>query len=122
MTEPGIIFNQTLEVAGPRYVSSPYSSEMVADWSHPEWVPVDFLVSVQPDSSSEGTVERPTTVSRFILITPPGTDIPSLKADAQVRVGGVMVCEVVGEPGRWPDPFTPGVVHHVEAVLEVVHG
>ncbi|MCT1450644.1 hypothetical protein [Corynebacterium sp. p3-SID1194] len=122
MTEPGIIFNQSLEVAGPRYVSSPYSSEPVADWSQPQWAPVDFLVSVQPDSSSEDGVERPTTVSRFILITPPGTDLPALAADSQVRVGGVMVCDVVGEPGRWPDPFNPGVVHHVEAVLEVVRG
>lgn len=122
MTEPGIIFNQGLEVAGPRYVSSPYSTKPVADWSQPEWAPVDFLVSVQPDSSSEAGVERPTTVQRFILITPPGTDIPGLAAESKVRVGGVMVCDVVGEPARWPDPWTPEMVHHLEANLEVVRG
>lgn len=122
MTEPAIIFNQSLEVSAPQRVSSPYSSEPVADWSHPVWSPVDFPVSVQPELSTEDGVERPVTVTRLVLITPPGTDIPALGPDSQVRVGGVMVCEVVGEPGRWPDPWEPGVIHHLEAALEVVRG
>ena len=122
MTGPGVIFNQTLEVAVPRVTESPYSSEPVVDYSSPVWREVAFLVSVQPAESSEEDLQRPVVVSHLVLITPPGCDIPDLTAASRVRVGGVMVCDVVGAPARWPDPFIPGAVHHVEANLEVVDG
>lgn len=117
-----IIFNQKLEVASPRLIESPHASEPVEDWSNPVWTPVDFAVSVQPVSSQEGPEERPQVVSGWVMITPPGTDIPDLSAASRVRVGGTLVMDVRGTPARWPDPFHPGVVHHLEAEMEVVSG
>ena len=122
MTEPPIIFNQSLDVAVPLRIESPYSSEPVYDHDNPEWSPVPFLVSVQPAETDEEDLQRPVVVSRFVLITPPGTDVPKLSASSRVRVGGVMVCDVVGAPARWPDPWQAGVVHHLEANLEAVDG
>lgn len=118
------IFNQTLEVLQPGKRKSVYGSQASEDWSRPRFVPVDFLVSVQPSSSVELNGEQGTnqTVTQLRLITPPGTDLPGLTAGSRVRVGGVMVAEVEGEPARWPDPYSPGRVHHVEAVLRVVRG
>lgn len=122
-----IIFNQSVEVASPVLIESPYSSEPDEDWSNPVWAPVDFAVSVQPGSvqpgsSQEGPEERPQVVSGWVLITPPGTDIPELSEASRVRVGGTLVMNVRGTPARWPDPFHPGVVHHLEAEMEVVSG
>lgn len=116
-----VIFNQSLEVAVMKEQASAYSSlpRLVPSGTFEQ---VPFLVSVQPESSEELGEARPQTVQRLILITPPGTDIPGLSAASRVRVGGVMVCEVVGVPARWPDPYAPGAVHHIEAVLEVVNG
>lgn len=122
MSSPPIIFNQGLEVAVPEVIDSPYASEPVLDYDSERWQPVEFLVSVQPAETDEEDMQRPVVVSRFVLITPPGTDVPGLAAESKVRVGGLMVCEVVGAPARWPDPWTPGVVHHLEATLEVVDG
>ncbi|APT92695.1 hypothetical protein CPHO_07085 [Corynebacterium phocae] len=120
MTE--LIFNQPLELKIPRLVDSPYSSEPVVDWSTPDWKVVPFSVSVQQLDSTEGNEVHPQVVTKMVLITPPGTDIPDLDSDSVVRVGGVMELKVVGNPARWPDPWKPGVVHHLEAVVEVVGG
>lgn len=118
-----VIFNQVLEVSTPKRVDSPYSSEPVYDYESTSWVPLSFPVSVQPASdSTEDTVQRPVVITRLVLITPPGTDIPDLAAESRVRVGGIMVCDVIGAPARWPDPYAPGKVHHLEAILEIVDG
>lgn len=117
-----IIFNQVVELVKPTLISSPYSSEPVEDWDNPTFEEVGFRVSVQPENQSEGPVERPQTVTGWVMITPPGTDIPALEAGAKVRLGGVMVMDVVGQPARWPNPWEPGEVHHLEAKLEVVNG
>lgn len=122
MTNPGIIFNQQLEIIIPGSKKVPYSTELEPDWDNVTYKVLPFWVSVEPSSSTEGDVSHPQTVSRFILTTPPGTDIPDLKSENRVRVGGVMVAMVVGEPAHWPDPWTPGVVHHLEADLEVIRG
>lgn len=118
----GLIFNQRLELKVPREVESVYSTEPVLDWDNPEWKPVPFGVSVQFGGTSEGSEDRPQVITSYVLITPPGTDIPELSAESVVRVGGVMELEVVGAPARWPDPWNAGVVHHLEADLEVVRG
>lgn len=117
-----IIFNQLIELVTPREIRSPYSTTPVLDWDDPVFVPIPFRVSVQPAGSSEGPVERPQTVTTLVLITPPGTDIPSLSRGSRIRVGGVMSLDIVGVPERWPDPWKPGVVHHLEANCEVVSG
>lgn len=117
-----LIFNQLLERVRPGLVDDPYSTVPVWDWDNVTYQPVPFPVSVQPSSSTEGGPDHPQTVTRLRLITPPGTDLPDLVSEDRVRVGGVMVCTVVGEPAHWPDPWRPGVVHHLEAELEVVRG
>lgn len=116
------IFNQTVEVVGPTLIESPYSDQLVEDWDNPTATVVGFPVSVQPSGSTEGSVERPQTVQTFRLFTPPGTDIPELTARHKIRLGGVLLMELVGQPERWPDPHNHGEVHHLEAVLEVVRG
>ncbi|APT85322.1 hypothetical protein CAQU_09875 [Corynebacterium aquilae DSM 44791] len=122
MSAPRIIFNQRLEIVKPREVRSRYSTETKVSWDQPTYEPVDFLVSVQPSSSSEGPVERPQASQTLQLFTPPGTDIPELSEASRVRIGGVLVCAVLGPPARWPDPWKDGQVHHLEAQLGVIHG
>ncbi|WP_306496375.1 hypothetical protein [Corynebacterium striatum] len=122
MTEPTVIFNMSLEIKQPRLVESVYSSKPVEDWDHPVWLPVDFPVSVQHVSTAEGGVERPQVSTSYFLVTPPGTDIPELNASSVIRVGGTLELEVRGAPARWPDPWKPGVVHHLEAELEGIDG
>lgn len=117
-----LIFNQFIERVLPGTKDDLYSTVPVWDWDNVTYDPVGFPVSVQPSSSTEGGPDHPQTVTRLRLITPPGTDLPDLVSEARVRVGGVMVCTVVGEPAHWPDPWRPGVVHHLEAELEVVRG
>lgn len=120
MTSP--IFNQTIELAGPTLVESPYSPIPVEDWEVLLYTELDFKVSVQPESSTEGPVERPQVITGWVLITPPGTDIPELKPSSRIRLGKTLLMDVVGRPARWPDPWNPGKVHHLEAKLEVVDG
>lgn len=117
-----LIFTQTVEIRNPAGMESAYSSEPVPTFDGVEWEPVPFLCSVQPSATTEGDVTRPTTTAALVLVTPPGSDIPALAATSQVRVGGVLVCDVKGEPARWPDPFHSGTVHHLEADLEVIDG
>lgn len=117
-----VIFNQILEVATPREIRSPYSSEVVLDWENPTWEVVPFPVSVQPNGTSEGEIESPQTRAGFVIITPPETDIPALGAGSRVKVGEVMVLSIDGPPERWPDPFNPGRVHHLEATAVVFDG
>lgn len=116
------IFNQTIMVINPGQKKTPYSTEPVDDWDNPVTFIVDFPVSIQPASSSEGPVERPQVVTTWRLYTPPGTDIPELSARSRVRIGAGLTLDVVGDPQRWPDPYNPGVVHHLEASLEQVRG
>ena len=116
-----VIFNQRVEVLRAGLVKSPYSTATVEDWSNPQVIGVEFPVSVQPAGSTESEVERPTVNSGWRLITPPGTDL-DLRASDRIRIGGMLVMEVQGNPEKWPDPFRPGRVHHVEASLGEVNG
>lgn len=116
------IFNQQVEVVKPSLVESPYSDQLIKDWDNPTFDVVDFPVSVQPAGVSEGEVERPQTIRYFMMITPPGTDISDLDASHKIRLGGVLLMDVAAPPERWPDPYNPGQVHHLEVLLEVVRG
>lgn len=118
-----IIFNQRIEIMHAGEKRSVYSSELMEDWDNPVVVPVEVPVSIQPVSSTESdaTMHRSSVVSHFRLFSPPGTDIPQLRAKDRVRIGS-LVLDVVGEPARWPHPLKPGTVHHVEADLEVHRG
>lgn len=111
----------TILRARPSTVFDEFSTSTTLDWSDPEKVPVEFRVSVQPLSSSEGPVERPQVVTTWQLITPPGRDLP-LRSTDRIRLMSGMEFAVVGDVQRWPHPIKPGAVHHVEAMLEMVSG
>ncbi|CAB0580342.1 hypothetical protein Q6D62_00910 [Corynebacterium diphtheriae] len=118
-----IIFNQRIEIIRAGEKRSVYSSDVMEDWDNPVVLPVEVPVSIQPVSSTESdaTANRSYVTSRFRLFSPPGTDIPQLKAKDRVRIG-LLVLDVVGDPARWPHPLKPATVHHVEADLEVHRG
>lgn len=79
-------------------------------------------VSVQPAGRAEehqpGDRDRAT--SGWNLQSPPGTDLDLLATD-RVELEDGVVCEVVGEVARHPDPWGRGV-HHAEAFLQRVSG
>ena len=54
-----MIFNQRISILRAGKKQSPYSTKPVADWGNPIVIPVDFFVSIQPQSTSEGPLERP---------------------------------------------------------------
>lgn len=117
-----LIFNQAVEIHRRRPTQSKYSTEPDGyTWTNPIVIPVPFKVSVQPVSSMEDDRDRPRTVSRYMMYTPPNTDIDLDSLD-RVVLGGVLTMGVVGEVARWPHPFRAGGVHHLEVELEVING
>ena len=116
-----MIFNQRISILRAGKKQSPYSTKPVADWGNPIVIPVDFFVSIQPQSTSEGPLERPKVEASWRMYTPPGTDL-DLRCVDRVGLSGMLDMNVVGKTSKWPEPFNPGAVHHVEASLEVVDG
>ncbi|MFF7408703.1 hypothetical protein [Streptomyces lydicus] len=86
------------------------------DWANAIRTPYTRL-SVQPDSSTEATGDRPYVVTGWRLITAKGVDIPALATD-RIEFDG-MTLELDGEVGRFR---VGGRVHHVEARLKKVSG
>lgn len=114
-------FTTTITILKATRRSSRYASEEVLDWSDPQRVKVDFPVSVQPLSSSEGSPERPTVVTGWQLIGPPGKDLPLGPQDrVELAIGGTY--NVDGEVLRFPHPTRMNTVHHVEVMLELRSG
>lgn len=113
-------FTTKISILRGREILDEFDSRI--DWSDPEEIEVEPLVSLQPATSSEGPVERPQVVTWWTLVTRPGHDLP-LRSTDRVRVAGSgMALSVVGDVQRWPHPIVPGAVHHVEAQLQVVSG
>lgn len=118
------IFTQSIQVVRPGKKADPYNSRPILDYKSPTIFDVGFRVSVQPVAQSEGAPPRGGVTSRFLLITPPGTDL-DLRVDDRVRIragDSFFDLDVVGPPQKWPDPFDFDTVHHVEAFLEAVRG
>ena len=113
-------FTTTITILRPTVGEDEFGTDSL-DWSDPEPVPVDFMVSVQPLSSSEGPAERPQVVTGWQLISPPGRDLP-LRSIDRIRIPSGMVFAVIGDILRFPHPMTPNGVHHVEAMLERASG
>lgn len=107
------MFVDMITIIRPRTVGSRYASKPTLSFDDPERIEVPLPVSVQPRSSSEGDVSRPTLHTVWQLITQPGQDL-DLRATDRVEVGS-LVLSVSGEVHRFP---LSGPVHHVEAVLE----
>lgn len=119
------IFTQSIQIVRPSKKSDPYNTRPILDWKNPTIIDVGFRVSIQPLSQSEGDAPRGGLTSRFLLITPPGTDL-DLREDDRVRVRSTTSeffdLDVQGKPQKWPDPFSFDTVHHVEAFLEAKRG
>lgn len=113
-------FTSTISILRPTVEEDEFGSTST-DWSSPEVVPVDFMVSLQPLTSTEGPVERPQVITGWQLITPPNTDLPLRSVD-RIRIPSGMVFAVIGDILRFPHPIKPNGVHHVEAMLERVSG
>jgi len=117
-----MLFTDTITILRPRPKSTRYATEAGAalDYSDPERIPVEALVSVQPSSSTDRSDGRSSTVSGWRLITPAGVDLDLLATDRVEHATGLF--SVVGEPLRWPHPIRVGEVHHLEAALQLVTG
>lgn len=116
-----LIYNQHITILRAKQVTSPYTTETVENWDNPDVVIVDFPVSIQPRTTDEGPVERAITTDRWWMCTPPGRDL-DLRVTDRVRMDSGTILEVAGSPIRWPHPWIPGHIHHVEANLEVTRG
>lgn len=116
-------FTTSITILQPLRAVGRYSSGVDPyDWTLPPTrVPVDFPVSVQPLTSSEGPPERPTVVTGWQLIGPPGRDLP-LRPQDRVEAASGEVYSVDGDVLRFPHPTRMNAVHHVEAMLERVKG
>ncbi|MGW6920846.1 hypothetical protein ACWGA9_06115 [Streptomyces sp. NPDC054950] len=86
------------------------------DWTNAVRTPYSRL-SVQPDSSSEATGDRPAVITGWRLLTEKGVDFPALPTD-RVEYDG-MTLAVDGMVGRFK---VAGRVHHCEARLKMVSG
>src|ERR1044072_3049693 len=88
-----------------------YGNSRTVDWNAAARTTV--VGSVQPQSSSETTGGRDqATVSCPGLL--PGT--ADVLVTDRIEWNGA-VWEVDGAPDRWPDPFTPGEIHHIELTM-----
>lgn len=84
----------------------------------PDWSPGAVTrtevqeLSVQPSVQSEVVGDtRTTVITGWHVLSAPGT-APDVRASDRIEYDG-LVCEVVGEVARWPNPLEGGV-HHVE--------
>lgn len=108
-----IIFLQTMTRRRAPVVSDPLGNE-TRNWSAASDTALEG-VSVQPNSQDEeGAAVRSGVVTGWRVQSRPGVDLDVLPSDRIVHDG--IVCEVVGEVARWPDPLT-GAVHHVEFTI-----
>lgn len=97
----------TIQTAGS--ITDPYSQESTSDWSAPTSIDV-YNVAVADGGSAEPTDDARNAVdSDFDLFFPP---TETVTPQNRVIVRG-LVCDVVGRPFLWRNPFTgwtPGLV------------
>ncbi|WP_224284907.1 hypothetical protein [Streptomyces sp. LS1784] len=86
--------------------------------SLPNWSPAAVTrlpvgrLSVQPSTQAEtAEADRTRVVTGWHVLSAPGT-APDVRSGDRIEYDGLL-CEVVGEVARWPDPVT-GRTHHVE--------
>lgn len=69
-----------------------------------------------------GSGHREQTITGWKVQSPPGVDLDLRPTDrVELADYGDVLCEVIGEIARFPDPWGRGV-HHVEATIERVDG
>lgn len=115
------LFNLTAWEVTPTRAPSRYSTETVEDWSRPKLKELPFKVHCEPVESTEGDVERPTTIERYRVITPPGVQ-HTVTAHSRLHVEGFTKAgeyfHVVGQPGIYNTAF----LSHTEFIVERVRG
>lgn len=115
------LFNLRVWEVLPTVTESAYSTEVVEDWDSPQFTALPFKVHCEPVESTEGDRERPTTIERYRVITPPGV-MPTLTAQSRLHVEGhtepPVFFHVVGEPGTYNTAF----LKHTEFIVERVQG
>lgn len=73
-------------------------------------------VNVQPTSQDEDDSPlRTVIVTAWRVQSAPGCDLDLVHTDRVLHDG--ILCDVIGEVARWPDPVTGGL-HHVEATIK----
>ncbi|WP_369376114.1 hypothetical protein [Streptomyces sp. cg36] len=112
-----LLYTQAVVVVRAPYVVDRYgNTTSVRDWSSATRTTVRG-VSVQPDTSSEATGDRPVIVTGWRLITRRGVDVDLGPGDRVVALGRLL--DVDGEPGRY---MVGGRHHHTEVRLTEVAG
>ncbi|WP_432068229.1 hypothetical protein [Streptomyces sp. C10-9-1] len=110
-------YSQTVVVVRAPFLVDRYgNTTTVRDWTNATRTTVR-RVSVQPDTSSEDTGDRPVVVSGWRLVTRHGRDIDLAPGDRVVALGRLL--DVDGDVARWT---VSGRHHHTEARLKEVSG
>ncbi len=117
------LFNLSAFEVTPTLIESPYSTEVVEDWSNPKYTALPFKVHCEPVESLESSqgADTPWTIERYRVICPPGKTV-TLGANSRLYVTGFTKApeffHVVGEPGTYNTPF----LKHTEFIVERVGG
>ncbi|MEU7160328.1 hypothetical protein [Streptomyces chrestomyceticus] len=112
-----LLYGQTVVIVRAPYITDRYgNTTSERDWTRATRTTVR-RVSVQPDTSTEGTGDRPVVVSGWRLITRRGVDIDLTAGDRVEHAGRVL--DVDGDIARW---IVGGRIHHAEARLKEVDG
>ncbi|MFH8593094.1 hypothetical protein [Streptomyces rimosus] len=112
-----LLYGQTVVIVRAPYITDRYGNTTAErDWSRATKTTVR-RVSVQPDTSTEATGDRPVVVSGWRLITRRGVDIDLTAGDRVEHAGRVL--DVDGDVARWT---VGGRIHHTEARLKEVSG
>jgi len=97
-------------------VPDPYHADGRRDWANAVTVATDVPASVQPQSSTEETTDRQTTVTTWKVFLPAGTDV--VETDRIIGPDGTAL-EVLGDAGRWR---YGGAEHHLELTCRHITG
>lgn len=108
------ILNQTVTRQRATEVEDRYGNTVLS-WDNPATAEI-VGVSLQPSETTEIVEDRQVTISAFRLYAPPTADI---LATDRIEYQGT-VYEVAAQPQKWPDPFVPDAIDHIEVALRQI--
>lgn len=107
---------ETLYRQRRRLVMDEYSQgETLADWTHPDELPLEGAAIAPSTSTKTRTVDRTVIQTSMSLFAAPGVDV---RPEDRIRTAAG-VWQVKGEVANWTNPFTgwrPGAEFTVEKV------